>query len=297
MTRETMWANIGTEASVNDFDVLLREADLDYTVSKKDLKVEHNGKELIIPDRKIIMRDGTDQSFGIVSDRYQVCQNRDALDFVKYIDGITLLKAGQLYNGLVYMIAQLPEVEVLGDKIAPHLIFQNSHDGTSSIKTTITMLRLVCQNQFTRSFKESPATISISHLGDLDEKLIVARDTMSKAYQHIQSFNDEANELVGKKITPARLNKVMSKFFYTSPEFSDKKNQRIEQDREKFMEAFRADDNANFTRTMWGLVNAFADFTTHQEPARKTANWEESRFAWYLSPYVMDQFVEFCKAA
>lgn len=298
MTRTSTWDAIGTNANKGDsFMDLMHAADLDYNIVKQDLLTPVGDQQIIVPNYKATVREDTGEVYGIVTDRYQVCQNYDALGFVQFIDGIELLKAGETHSKDVYLIGQLPEVEVLGDVIRPHIIFQNSHNGSSSVKATITMLRTVCQNQFTRSFKESPATITITHSGDMKSKLKVAEETLSKVYNHIQHFQLEAEELAGKKITSTRLNKIMEQFFYTSPEFSDRRNQRILDDREKFQAAFQAEDNANFTKSMWGLVNSFADFTTHQEPARKSANWAENQFMWMLNPQILGAFIDACKAA
>lgn len=297
MTRTTMWENIGVKASKNDFDTLIKEADLDYTAVAKDMYIEHEGSQLLIPGKKQIIREDTGDFFGIVSDRYQICQNRDAFEFVKYIDDLELLKAGSTRNGGVYMIAQLPEITVLNDSIRPHLIFQNSHDGSSSIRATICMLRLVCQNQFITSFKESPATIKVHHSGDLSEKLLVARDTLAQVNQYVKTFDAEANDMAIQKVTPAVFNKIIGTFFEQKAEYSDRQNQRIEENRETFLQAYNSYDNQNFKGTKWGIVNAFADYNTHQEPSRKTANWEENTFVWGISPAVMDAFIRVVKAA
>ena len=37
MERTTTWENIGVKASTNDFDTLIREADLDYTTVARDM--------------------------------------------------------------------------------------------------------------------------------------------------------------------------------------------------------------------------------------------------------------------
>lgn len=297
MERTTMWESIGVKSSINDFDTLMKEADLDYTAVAKDMYAGAPGdSQILIPDRKVIVREDTSQVFGIVSDRYQICQNKDALDFVKYIDDINLIKAGQI-GATVYMIGHLPEVNILGDSIKPHLIFQNSHDGSSSIKATICMLRIVCQNQFVTSFKESPATIKVSHLGNMDEKLLIARDTLRSVNNYVKNFEDTANEFARAKLTPIRFNKIIEKFFATSEENSDRRNQKILEERELYLQALKADDNANFVNTKWGAVNAFADFITHSEPSRKTDGWQENRFLWYLNPSVMNTFIEFVKAA
>lgn len=296
MTRMSTWENVGTKSSTNSVMELLKSADLDYTAVTEDLFVEHAGTKIQVPNKKVVLREDTKEIFGIVSDRYQLCQNREALDFVEYLDNVTLINAGSA-GGLTWMIGKLPEVIVLGDTIAPHLIFQNSHDGSCSIKTTICMLRIVCQNQFVSSFKESPATISIRHQGNLDEKLLVARETMQGVYDYVKNYDEVANTLVMKKVTPKKFNDIVEEFFKIPEEASDRTKNFILDRREKFHEAYNADDNQNFKGTQWGIINAYSDLITHEECARKTSNWETSRFINSLSPTTMNEFMRFIGAA
>ena len=296
MTRMSTWENIGTVATSNNYRDLLREANLDYTAVAEDLFIEHEGSKIQVPDRKVILRDDTKEIFGIVSNKYQLCQNVDALDFVECIDDVTLLKAGSA-GSMIWMIGKLPSVEILGDEVTPHLIFQNSHDGSCSIKTTICMLRIVCQNQFVSSFKESPATISIRHQGDIDEKLVAAKQTMQGVYEYVKNYDSVAHELATQKITPSKFNNLIEGFFKIPEDASDRTIRSINDRRERFYEAYNAEDNQNFTGTKWGLVNAYSDLITHEEFARKTSNWESNRFLYSLSPSTMNEFMRVVEAA
>lgn len=296
MTRMSTWENIGTVATSNNYRDLLREANLDYTAVAEDLFIEHEGSKIQVPDRKVILRDDTKEIFGIVSNKYQLCQNVDALDFVECIEDVTLLKAGSA-GSMIWMIGKLPSVEILGDEVTPHLIFQNSHDGSCSIKTTICMLRIVCQNQFVSSFKESPATISIRHQGDIDEKLLAAKQTMQGVYEYVKNYDSVAHELATQKITPSKFNNLIEGFFKIPEDASDRTIRSINDRRERFYEAYNAEDNQNFTGTKWGLINAYSDLITHEEFARKTSNWESNRFLYSLSPSTMNEFMRVVEAA
>ena len=296
MARISTWEKVGTESSSNNYRTLLKEADLDYNAVATDAYVDYNGSKILVPNKKVILRDDTQEVLGVVSDRYQLCQNRDALDFVEDMDDVTLLRAGGV-GGMVWMIGQLPEVDVLGDKITPHLIFQNSHDGSCSIKTTICMLRIVCQNQFVASFKDSPATINIRHQGDMDEKLIIARETMRGVYDYVKNYNSVANEMVMKKVTPDKFNEIVNGYFKIPEDASDRMKNMIELRRIRFHEAYNVDDNQNFIGTQWGVVNAFSDLITHEEYSRKTANRETNKFLNSLSPSPMNDFIAYIGAA
>lgn len=296
MQRLSTWENIGTKAENSDLRELLRKADLDYTAVAEDLFVEYEGEKLLVPNKKVVLREDTKEIFGVVSDRYQLCQNIDALDFIDYIDGVELQQAGGV-GGFTWVIGKLPEVTVLGDKITPNLIFQNSHDGSCSIKTTICMLRIVCQNQFVSSFKDSPATITIRHQGDLDEKLLVARETMQGVYDYVKNYDELANELVMEKVSPKKFNQLIEGFFAIPEDISDRSKNLILDRREKFYQAYDADDNQNFKGTKWGLINAYSDLITHEEYNRKTTNWETNRFLNSLSPSTMNEFMRLVEAA
>lgn len=296
MTRMSTWETVGTESHTNNVLELLKEADLDYKAVTEDLFVEHEGTKIQIPNKKVVLREDTKEIFGIVSDRYQLCQNRDALEFVEYLDNVNLVKAGSA-GGLTWMIGRLPEVTVLGDTISPHLIFQNSHDGSCSIKTTICMLRMICQNQFIATFKDSPATITIRHQGEMEKKLISARETMQGIYNYVKNYDKVANDLVTKKVTPKKFNEILEGYFKVPEEASERSTRIILDKRERFLEAYNADDNQNFKGTKWGIINAFSDFSTHEEYVRKTDNWQNSRFLNSLSPASMTEFMKFIGAA
>ena len=296
MMRMSTWENVGTESHSNNYLDLLKEADLDYTVIAEDSFVEREGSKIMIPNQKVVLREDTNEVLGTVSSRYQLCQNRDALDFVEYLEGVSLLKAGS-NGGMVWMIGKLPEVEVLGDVITPHLIFQNSHDGSCSIKTTICMLRMICQNQFIATFKDSPATITIRHQGEMEKKLLAARETMQGVYNYVKNYEETASTLATEKITPKKFNEIVEGYFKIPEEASDRSTRIILEKRERFLEAYNADDNQNFRGSKWGVINAFSDFATHDEYVRKTDNWQTSKFLNSLSPASMTEFMRFIGAA
>jgi len=296
--RVPMWERIGTSSEDHSFDALFNKAGLNYKVEVRDLLTSNGVEVRKVPDRFATVRSDTGDVLGIVSDRYKVCQNEDALDFVKFIDGVDLIRAG-IYNGGsgCYMIGKLPEVTVLGDKIRPNIIWQNTHDGSGSIRSTVCMLRLVCQNQFVQSFKNSPVTIKFSHMGDLNEKLLAAKQQLVSVYDYISVYEEEATKYARSKITPEKFNKILQSMFNIKEDNSPRLNQRLETEKSMFITAYEQEDNQNFKGTKWGVINAFSDFITHGAPSRKSENWDENRFLWSLNPSIMDNFVELIEAA
>lgn len=280
--RMASWANIGNDiTSASNISEALAISGLNYTVKSCDATYEVDGQSYPIVGRKVTYKESDPSKiFGIVSDTYQICQNEDAFDFINYIDeDVTYLKAGETYNGLVYLIGELPEVTVLGDTIKPNIIFQNSHNGLGSIKSTICMLRIVCQNQFAHAFKDSVNGIAVRHASTMDEKLIAARDTIKQTYKYIQSYKNNANKFATTKITDRDLQNIIQTFVVktNNKDIMMKPNNVIKIN--KFLNAYNADDNTNFRGSAWGIMNAFTDYSTHiEKTTRATSKFEDNVF-------------------
>lgn len=296
--RTATWSNIGS-SSVDEKSVqaTLIGANLDYNVITRPALTTYNDQLIEIPNRLVTMREDTGEVFGVVSDRYQVCQNRDALEFVQYIQDVKIKKVGETRPGSLYLITELPEMTLLGDKIKPNLIFSNSHDGGGSVMSTICMLRLVCQNQFARVFKESPATMSISHRGNMDSKLTSAKETLIRTHEYMQDYSQRVTAMASKKITPKKFNEILAQVFFMNPENTERTNLRIADQRAAFQRIYDADDNQNFKGTQWGIINALGDFITHEVPARLTENWEINRFSNTIGTSRLQDVVELVRAA
>ena len=130
--RTTTWHAIGKSVQeCKDMEQVLAASGLDYTVEKRPV-FSHTGAidgqiaQFAIPNRFVTVRTSDDHPYDVVSDKFEIIQNRDAFDFVNYMgDELSFEKAGETANGMVYIIGKLPEVDILGDAFTPHVIFRN----------------------------------------------------------------------------------------------------------------------------------------------------------------------------
>lgn len=280
--RTSTFATLGTDVSTytSSADVL-SAAGLDYNVIKRpiyysDVDSGDSSSFKCYKDKMITLNESTNKPFGVVSSKYEICQNRDAFSFIDYIgndcDTFEYVKAGETGKGLVYIIAKIGDVNILGDSVTPYIIFQNSHDGMGSVKATISPLRIVCQNQFNVSFRQSPNTVRIIHSVQMDSKLITARNTMKEIADYMDSFEGAAEVLATKKVSNDKVIQVFNEVFKYSPEkMSNRQIQNFEYSRAEFVNCYLADDNANFKGTAWGVMNGAADYLTHHTSVRKTS--------------------------
>ena len=277
MARTTTWNNIGTSISkAKNIDQALSIANLNYEVEKVPVFLE-NGYE--VPGAFATKKIGTDETFGVVGEKFELVQNEEAFEFVDTLlpEGMKFIKAGETPK-MVYIIASLPDTYILDDKVTPYLIFQNSHCGKSSLRATITPLRIVCQNQFNWAFRKASNKITIRHTRSAKERLETAKDILLRNSEYLDQFKLEAEQLAKQKVTAGQLDTIIKTTFPYSPDANAKSIATTDEKREKFLLAYNSEDNQNFKGTAWGLVNAYSDFITHKELRKDTPTALENHF-------------------
>ena len=277
ITREATWNKVGTDIrEANSVKEALQVSGLDYEVVKAPIYLSDGHR---IKDQFATKKKGTDEVFGIVGKDYTIVQNEEAFSFVDGIisEGLTFVKAGET-SYMNYIIASLPEQYILDDKFKPYIIFQNSHAGATTLKAAICPLRIICQNQFTMAFRNSENKISIRHSSSIHEKMDEAQHILQFNAEYMDSFNKMANEMAANKIGDEKALDIIDKYFLVDDNASTRKVNSNEEKKAILLNAYNAEDNQNFRGTQWGLVNAFSDYITHLDPARKTNKSNISKF-------------------
>ena len=281
-TRTATWSLLGADikgaANINE---ALEMSGLNYTVEKQPIQLE-NG--YTIPGKfATVNRDNTEKVFGIVGSGYEICQNEEAFDFVNYLnEDISFVAAGQTrdtYGNMTWVVAQLPERVVLGDSFAPHVILQNSFNGSSPIKAAITPLRLVCRNQFKLVFANSKNYVNIRHSANMNNNIEIAKSVLKTEINYMDTFQQQAEKLATTKVTTWDEDRIIEKFYDLPLEASERRAVNVNEKRNELKTLYNeTPDNQNFRNTAWGLINAYAEQSTHQQPARVSEGWREGKF-------------------
>lgn len=277
--RTTTWHAIGKSVEeCTNMEQVLKASGLDYTVEMRPVYFDNGIK---IPNRYATVRTSDNHPYDVLSDKFQIIQNRDAFDFVNYMgEDLSFEKAGETANGMVYIIGKLPDVSILGDVFTPHVIFRNGFNGKIKITAAISPLRLVCQNQFNFAFKNAASAITIRHVGNAEAKLVEAKETLRMCADYMQELNTMAEHFAGMKISRPQMERVV-KYLFPIPDdtnINPFKRKNLEDQRAAFLRAHEQEDNRNFRGTAWGLINAYTDFITHKEPAGKREDRFEGKF-------------------
>lgn len=289
MERTATWSGVGTDVSEKtSVDEILQKAGLDYTVTKEPVYLRDG---ILVPSRIATIKSETREPIGLVSDRYEIYQNADAFKFLEEIPDIQFVRAGETYNGMVYIIGKLPTLKVLDDEFTPYVIFQTSHNGWFSLRATICPLRIVCQNQFAMSFKNMTNTISIQHSKRLEGRIMEAQQLLKDTAIYMQGFTNTAEELALLKITDTDRSKICDAFFESAKAITERQKSSFEERKSRFNLCYNDDDNGNFRGTAWGLVNALTDYETHKERKQTPHSADTAFMQVTFDPSVMSRML------
>lgn len=279
--RETPWHGLGTiiKHSVNSAEAL-KLAGLDWNVIQSDIICQGTLEK--IPGFKVNIRDTDQKILGVVSDKYKPVQNQEAFAFTDTLlgDGVEYETAGSLSNGKrVWMLAKMEGRTVADEKIDPYLVFTNSHDGTGAIRVAVTPIRVVCSNTLNLALRTARRQWSCIHIGDIEEKMEEARETLLKADNYMNRLEEKFGDLKLKKISDDKVREYIDFLLPIRPDDGAIKKTNIERLREALsMRYFDSPDLAYLEKSAYRFVNAVSDFATHREPGRFTPNYRENLF-------------------
>ena len=295
-TREKPWHGLGTMVAESPTsEDAIKLAGLDWLVEPKPVFIENN---IQIPGYVANTRNTDGRVLGIVSDKYQIVQNRDAFNFTDSLIGgdVRYETAGSLKNGkTIWLLAHLPSEKILGDEIANYICFTSTHDGTGAIKVCLTPTRVVCNNTLNIALNGARRTWSCKHMGRMEDKLAEATETLELASAYMKNLNITAERLANTTIDNDTLFKIINDMFPVNEDEESRKCANMQKAKNEFMTCYYMPDIERFRNTAWGLVNAMSDFVCHGSPQRNTATYKERNFERIIYGHPMlDTIVSKC---
>lgn len=293
-TRTVPWHGLGTKVDEAPTSAeALRLAGLDWTVEQKNIQLCGGAR---IQNYKANVRSSDGQLLGIVSDRYKIVQNNEAFEFTDSIIGgdVRYETAGSLNGGKkIWLLAKLPETEIVGDKMEPYMCFSNTHDGSGAIRVCMTPVRVVCANTLNLALDTARRSWSVRHTGDLQSKMHEARVCLQMANAYMGELAKEADRLANTSVSRDQLNQILDELFPIDESSSQREKDNMKKLKEEYMICYYAPDILKFQNTAWGAVNAMSDMISHNAPLRKTASYRENNWGRIMDGHIlMDKICE-----
>lgn len=281
VTREPAWHKLGIvlPESPTSEDAI-RYAGLDWNVEQQPIFLG-NGNKIVGNYANVRSSDG--KCLGVVGERYQIVQNVDAFAFTDALlgEGVKYESAGSLKDGkIIWLLAKMPEtIQILGDEVAPYLVFTNTHDGSGAVRVTATNVRVVCQNTLNMALKGAKRVWSARHTGSITNKLDDAMETLQFAHDYIEAQKETFEELHKVKLSDTTVYSTLQKLIPIGEDLSDRQRDNLKRVSDDILYRFyNAPDLKDRDMTGARLVQAVADTTSHITPVRRTANYEENHF-------------------
>lgn len=286
--REKPWHGLGVsvESAPTSADAI-HLAGLDWTVKQSPVYTEQGFE---IPGYRANIRDIDNTVLGMVGDRYKVVQNKEAFDFTDAMlgEGVKYETAGSLFNGKrIWLLANMPKTQILGDDVIPYMCFTNGHDGYHSIKICLTPVRVVCNNTLNFALSGAARSWSTRHVGDLSSKMQEARRTLGLAETYMKELAVVSDQLANTTINEDEVRKILDNTFPVSPEASERTKQNAEDMKQSFMICMLAPDLIKFAGSAYQVAQAAADYADHRAPKRMTENYQEKNFSSILDGHVV----------
>jgi phage/plasmid-like protein (TIGR03299 family) len=280
------WHGIGSVLDgVLTSEDAIKEARLEWMVNQVPIYASNNfAKE--IPGYVANVRSDTKEVLGIVSQRYQIAQNKDVFAFADSLiengkTKCTYETAGSLFNGRrVFMLVNMPERKIMGDEYQPYLCLSNSHDGSSCLNVFLTGIRVVCNNTLSAALHSAKRKVSIRHRSFMNKRKDEAMITIGAASKYFHQLETFASELAGKNVN---LGKVLNVLFPISSEMTKRQADYTKEVKEIIQNMNKhKDDLQNFKGTAWGAYSAIVDYRSNAEPKRKTSTWAEKKMERFI---------------
>lgn len=228
-----------------------------------------------IPGMRLVMRDDTHTTLGVVGGRYHPVDNHSVFAMGEHIldQGGTLAEGGTLdYGRKAFMRFDLPgtSVEVGGkDLINFGVVIRANHDGSGNVTAGIEGSRLICTNGMTVKMQGLAHQFAIRHTASAQERLGEAERVLRGTMQYAKSFAAVAEEMLSRKFTRADFARYIDSL-YPKPNEDEKRAETIwENRRAELMNLYRFAETNDLGRdTQWAAFNSVVEYLDWGAPVR-----------------------------
>lgn len=272
---ETPWHRLGkvVEGAVTALQALV-DGGLDFIVEKMPLFARVGTEMVRVPNMFSTVRMDTGTPLGVVGERYQICQNRHALDFFdKLVEGGQAVyeTAGVLGRGeRVWLLARMDELGYTigqGDRVETYLGLFNSHNGKSHLTIKGVNTRVVCANTWAMAMGEinSSREYSIRHSGDVGGKLDRVAEVIASARLNAQVLKRIFDRFLITKISERDSTTYFERVLGISETPKDDRSTRVsnELDELRGLSLRGVGIDTSNRGTLWAAYNAVTEYTTH----------------------------------
>jgi phage/plasmid-like protein (TIGR03299 family) len=277
---ETPWHGLGNELTPKQpLEVWAEQAGMAFQILETPVRYMAEsagmlGSIMTFGDQKVLYRSDTKAPLSVVSNRYQVVQPREILEFYRdltEISGFELESAGVLKEGRkVWALAKTGQTASLkgNDTVNGYLLLATACDGTLATTAQFTSIRVVCNNTLAVALANGGQAVKVPHSTNFDAHAVKCQ--LGISVSSWDGFMYRMRTLAERKV---KSHEAMNFFLRV---FTDPESTATGLTNERAIKAVQVlyDGNgkgAELTSakgTAWGLLNSVTEFVDHQRRAR-----------------------------
>lgn len=279
-TGATPWHGLGQQLPPGlDIEEWRIAAGLNWEYQKSIVRFSAGEAIGTFGNRFVLHRSDTKMPLSIVSNRFQVVQPGEVLEFFRDLvdaGGFTLETAGVLKGGeRIWALAKTGhETRILGqDPIKGYLLLITSVDTQLATTAFFTSVRVVCNNTLEMAVNaDGSSRIKVPHSRTFDP--IKVKQDLGLLDAGWTLFEQQVNELATRRVTLSEAKRwLIATFGDAEKPLEEQPNVRL---MKPVLELFNGralgSNMRSSDHTAWGLVNAVTQFMDHERPARSTDN-------------------------
>ena len=292
------WHQLGqnvTEAQT--WEQAQKLAHLDYTLADEALRTDFE----IIQSHKAIIRTDTGRTIGIVGKGFETVQPSEAFQFVDTLietGAAHYVSAGALGNGeRMWVLARVPgaDIEVTdGDTSETYLMFAQGFDGSMSLTSKLTSIRVVCQNTLAMADSDGRFALRIRHTKSAKDRLESAKTLLSGIGQNAKSLEEKLRKLANRRLKRDTMAAILDRVFPKNKD-AEAGQTRRENVLADILAKYESNDGNVFPDqrgTAYNLLNAITDYTDHDRASKAnghTAEFKRAESALFGSGALLKQ--------
>lgn len=290
----TPWHGLGNQLSRHQaLEVWQHEAGMNWHIEESPVRfltdsAAHLGSIHTFPKQKVLYRSDTKAPLSVVSQRYQVVQPFDVLEFYRDLTeyaGFELETAGVLKGGRKFWaLARTGQASVLGsnDHVNGYVLLATSCDGSLATVATPTTVRVVCNNTLAIAVDGATQSIRVPHSTAFNAQAV--KRQLGISVSRWDNFMYSMKVLSQRKVnTGEALGYFLQVICDAEQDVGDRRQLSQHRALKRVQDLYDGEglgsQLASSKNTAWGLLNAVTEYVDHQKRARSIDHRLDS--AWF----------------
>jgi phage/plasmid-like protein (TIGR03299 family) len=252
-------------------------AGMDWRIRRSQVRyaVDRDAEQFItLPEQHVLFRSDTNAPLGVVSNKYQVVQPGEVIEFFRDIakaGGLELSAAGTIYGGKrFWATAKIGEAAPasVADKIGGYILISTSADGSLATEVRRTTVRTVCKNTLQMAMADAKASIKVSHRSVFDPASV--KEFMGLNTAAWDSFRHTVTRLANIEMLEEEAIEMTAQVFGGGEKVRETAGYK------KVLSLFNGAGMGStldgVMGTRWGFLNAVTEYADHHVRARTDEN-------------------------